>query len=123
MNGKAMLFFNWDAVVTEANGNPFRAVEILELYRLGRILKYGLKRKLYGKSFLINAEDITTEKRVDILYVYQYIQLAARRDLALYKLYGNKSLPLLHYPDIRLDSLKTNPLLNITKTEIHFKYE
>lgn len=118
-----MLFFNYDNLVKEANYNPFKVVEILELYRLGRILKYNLKNKLKGNSFLLNPEPILNDKSVDILYIYQYIQLAARRDYALYSLYGLTSLPLSHYPEIRLDSLRTNPLLNVTKSQINFKYE
>jgi hypothetical protein len=112
-----------ESAIAEANGNPFKVVDLLEQLRLGRILKYGLRKKLNGRSFLVNPEPILTEKSVDILYVYQYLQLAARRDYALYSLYGVKSLPLSHYPEIRLDSLKTNPLLSVTKSEIIFKYE
>ena len=118
-----MLFFNFENVTKEAKGDPFKVVEILESWRLGRVLKYGLKRKLRGNSFLLNAASILNEKSVDILYVYQYIQLAAKRDYTLYSLYGIRSLPLSHYPEIRLDSLKTNPLLQVTKSEINFKYE
>jgi hypothetical protein len=117
------LFFNWQSVVTEAKSNPFKAVDLLlQLYN-GRILKYGLLRKLKGSSFLLNPINILSEKNVDILYVYQYLSLASQRDYSLYHLYGIKSLPLSYYPDIRLDSIKTNPLLNVTKTDIIFKYE
>jgi hypothetical protein len=118
-----LLFYNWKTVEQESNGNPFNAVAILDSLRQGRILKYGLLKKLKGSSFLLNPIKILSEKSVDILYVYQYLLLASQRDYSLYTLYGIKSLPLSYYPEIRLDSIKTNPLLTVTKTDIHFKYE
>lgn len=119
-----MLFFNYDNLLKAANHNPFKVVEILKAYHAGRLLKYyKIKSKLKGNSFLINPDAILNEKYIDILYVHQYIQLAARRDYSLYSLYGITSLPLSHFPDIRLDSLKTNPLLKVTNSEIIFKYE
>jgi hypothetical protein len=117
------LFYNWKTVETESKGNPFSAVEILTKLLNGRILKYGLLRRLKGSSFLLNPIKILSEKSVDILYVYQYLILASQRDYSLYHLYGIKSLPLSYYPELRLDSIKTNPLLEVTKTDILFKYE
>lgn len=117
------LFYNWKTVEIESKGNPFQAVDLLFKFYHGRILKYGLLRKLKGSSFLLNPIKILSEKNVDILYVYQYLLLASQRDYSLYQLYGIKSLPLSYYPEIRLDSIKTNPLLEVTKTDIIFKYE
>ena len=117
------LFYNWKTVESESKGNPFNAVDLLIKLYNGRILKYGLLSKLKGSSFLLNPIKILSEKSVDILFVYQYLILASQRDYSLYHLYGIKSLPLSYYPEIRLDSIKTNPLLEVTKTDIIFKYE
>ncbi len=117
------LFYNWKTVESESKGNPFNAVDLLIKLYNGRILKYGLLSKLKGSSFLLNPIKILSEKSVDILFVYQYLILASQRDYSLYHLYGIKSLPLSYYPEIRLDSIKTNPLLEVTKTDIIFLYE
>ncbi len=117
------LFYNWKTVESESKGNPFNVVDLLIKLYNGRILKYGLLSKLKGSSFLLNPIKILSEKSVDILFVYQYLILASQRDYSLYHLYGIKSLPLSYYPEIRLDSIKTNPLLEVTKTDIIFKYE
>jgi len=118
-----MLFFNWIGLVKESGGDPSKAVSILLDYYNKRILKYGLKQKLVGNSFLLNAKDILNDKNTDILYIYQYLLLAARRDYSFYKLYGSRSLPLSYYPDIDRSILMHNPLLKIQNDEIYFKYE
>lgn len=117
------LFFNWRNLVEESKGNPVKLVEVLQQYKNKRILKPGLTKKLKGTSFLIAPDAVLNDKTTDILYIYQYIALAAKRDYTLYSLYGLKSLQLSYYTDINLDSIRTNPLLSVTKTEIHFKYE
>ena len=117
------LFFNWISLVKETKGNPSKTVAVLQDLANNNPLKYGLRVKLKGTSFLLNAKGILNDKSTDILYVYQYLLLAARRDYSFYSLYGTATLPLSYYPDIDLSSVKTNPLLNVTNTEIYFKYE
>lgn len=123
MEWKMTLFFNVENLAKEANNNHFKIMTILRDLATNRILKYGLKQKLRGHSFLLNPLKLIDDKSTDILYKMQYLRLAALRDYAMYSLYGVSSLPLSYYPDINLDSIRTNPLLIITKTDIHFKYE
>lgn len=118
-----MLFFNWIGLVRESGSDPSKAVSILKDYYNNRILKYGLKRKLAGSSFLLNAKDILNDKNTDILYIYQYLLLAARRDYSFYKLYGERGLPLSYYPDIDRSLISHNPLLKIQNDTLYFKYE
>ncbi len=117
------LFFNWTAIVTETKDDPIKCVQLLKLHQQDRILKYGLRRKLVGNNFLLNPSAILEDRTTDILYIYQYLTLASLRDYSLYSLYGMKSLALSYYPDLKLDSLKTNPLLNVTNTDIYLQYE
>ena len=116
-------FFNWINLVKEVKGDPFKTVDLLKTFKLKRILKYGLHKKLIGSSFLLKPDSILKDTQTDILYIYQYLLLAARRDYSLYKLYGVKSLPLSYYPDIDLSSIRHNPLLNVINNELIFKYE
>ncbi len=124
MAGKVTLFFNLKNLEKEAKGNPVKMIELLKAFKNKRILIPRLKQKLVGSSFLLNADALLNDNTTDILYIYQYLSLAAKRDYSLYSLYGIKYLPLSHFPDlVGLDSIRTNPLLVTNKTEIHFKYE
>lgn len=78
---------------------------------------------LVGHSFLLNPRDFFLDKNTDILYKVQYLKLAAMRDYMLYKMYKYKALQTSFYPDLNHDGIKHNPLLQITPTEINFKYE
>ena len=118
------LFFNWNSLVKESNNHPIKILELLANFKQkDKILKPGLRNKLIGSSYLLNCEDLLADKSTDILHIYQYLVLAAKRDYSLFKLYGMKSLPLSYYPDINISSIRANPLLIVTNTEIIFKYE
>ena len=117
------LFFDFKAVAKESKDNPFKMVELLREFMYNKLLRSDLRLKFRGSSFLLQPDKILTDKLTDIQYIYQYIFLAAKRDYTLYKLYGITYLPLADFSDINLNSIRTNPLLNITHTEIQFKYE
>lgn len=124
MAEKSTLFFNFENLEREAKCNPIKMVELLRAFKDNRLLIPKLKYKLVGSSFLLAPNALLNDKTTDILYIYQYLSLAAKRDYSLYSLYGVKSLLLSYFPDlVGLDSIGTNPLLTVTKTEIKFKYE
>lgn len=120
-------FFNLPNLEQISGGDPKKFIEILKLYYYGKLpSKHRTKfnrQKLAGSSFLLNPEPLFKQKSVDILYVIQYIKLAARRDYFLYRQYDIKSLQLSFYPDLELKNIKANPLLKITDKEIFFYYE
>lgn len=123
-----VLFFDLETLEKQS-GNDAQKMMALLAYHANKNLalkksKYKpSKVSLFGHCFLLNFNSLLSDKSTDILFKIQYIKLAARRDYTLYKLYQYKNLQLSFYPDINYDSIKQNPLLNITKTEIHFKYE
>lgn len=117
------LFFNLDGLLKLSKGNPNEAVRLLKTFKNKGILKPGQRDKLIGHSWLLNPDALLNDKITDILYIYQYLQLAGRRDYTHYKLFGVKSLPLSYFPDINLSSIRTNPLLEVTNSEIKFKHE
>lgn len=123
MGEQMTLFFNWKTVESESKGNPFKAVDILTQLMLNRILKHGLKHRLKGNSFLLNPEPLLADKRTDVLFVYQYIFLASKRDYTFFALFDKRSLPLSYYPEISTIAVRPNPLLTIKNNEIYFKYE
>ena len=81
------------------------------------------RRRMVGYSWLSNAKDLLLDNHTDPVYIVQYVKLAGLRDLALYQLYGDKSLDLSFYPDINIQNISHNPLLSIKNNRLYFKYE
>ena len=119
-------FFNLENLEKDSCNNSEKFVTLLKNFYTGKLPrkydKYKSRVRLTGSSFLLNPAPLFKSK-VDIAYIVQYIKLAARRDYTLYKHYKVTSLQLSYYPDINLVAIKTNPLLSITGSEIHFLYE
>ena len=122
------LFFNLEILEVQSCNDPIRFISMLEHFFMKRLpSRYSKslysKVSLHGKSFLLNPAGLFNDKTTDILYKVQYIKLAARRDWGLYKQYAYKGLQTSYFPDLEYDAIRSNPLLEITQTEIHFKYE
>ena len=123
-----ILFFDLNELIKQSNGSDSKLVWLLykwwrdknTLPRRGD--KHILRKPLNGVSWLINPEPIF-ERTLDQTYVAQYIQLAALRDITLYKQFGKTSLLRSYFVDIDINNIKTNPLLEITDSEINFKFE
>ncbi len=126
--GNMALFFNLQTLESQSDNDSNKFMAMLEYHFSKRLpSKYSKykpsKVSLAGGSYLLNPADLFSDKSTDILFKIQYVKLAGRRDYSLYKLYRYKALQLSYYPDILLDVIKHNPLLNITQSEILFKYE
>ena len=122
-----MLFFNLAQLELAANGNSTTLVKELERYYLYRNKKlngyYLPKYSLFGgTSFLINEKELFNDSALDV-YKAQYIILAGKRDLNLYKEYKVATLDLSFFPDLQVEKIKNNPLLDIKQQQIKFKYE
>lgn len=77
-----------------------------------------------GSSFLLEPDYILIQDTTtDPDFKVQYLKLAGRRDLHLYKTYKSITLPLSYYSDIDLKLLNYNPLLKLKNNNLHFKYE
>lgn len=124
------LFFNIENLETEARSNSNRFMLLLETLYVNKLPKTQRGLNLYklplnGSSFILNPAPLFDKryKHIDVNYKVQYVKLAGRRDYGFYKYHGITSLQLSYFPDIILENIKTNPLLDITKTEIKFLYE
>ena len=122
------LFFNLETLEAQSC-NTTQFLSMLEFHYTKRLpanrftkLKPS-KVSLAGNSFLLNPLDFFKDNTTDPIFKLQYIKLAARRDYNLYKQYKYKALQTSYFPDIQYSSIKHNPLLIITPTEISFKYE
>lgn len=123
------LFFNLQTLEAQSENNATQFMSMLEYHWNKRLPKNARtklrpsKVPLHGGSFLLNPESLFRDSGTDILYKLQYVKLAARRDWGLYKQYKYKGLQRSYYPDLLIDAIRSNPLLEITGTEINFKYE
>lgn len=115
------LFFNLERLEKESKCDINKFMKILYLHHKGRLFK---PYKLTGTSYLLNPDPLfLNSSKVDILYIVQYIRLAARRDYFLYKTYNVATLDLSYYPDINMSAIRSNPLLKIQDNQIFFLYE
>lgn len=87
------------------------------------INKKYLHQNMLGTSFILNPTAIFEDRYTEPVYLSQYIKLAARRDYAMYKLYGDKTLDLSFFPDINYQNISHNPLLSKLNNRLYFKYE
>lgn len=122
------LFFNLHTLEEQSCNDPVRLVRMLYLYYDKRFptkatFKYFSKKPLDGYSFILNPRGLFDDTSTDVLYIAQYIKLAARRDYNLYKQYRYKKLNTSYFPDLDYSAIASNPLFTITKTEISFKHE
>lgn len=125
-----MLLFDIHTLEKETLCDPDRMVFSLYKFFKGEHLpknsrdKYKpIKALRPGSSFLLNPIGLFNDRSTDVIFKAQYIRLAARRDLTLYKAYGTKTLDLAMYPDLNFKNISRNPLLTITQHTISFKYE
>lgn len=123
-----MLFYNLAKLQEAAGTNSSVLVKELERYYLHRNNKlngyYLPKHSLTGgSSFLINPTELFNDRSALEVYKAQYIILAGKRDFNLYKEYKVTTLDLSYFPDLQLEKVKNNPLLDITPQHIKFKYE
>lgn len=121
------LFFNLTTLEDQSGNDAAKFMGMLWYHHYKRLPNKYCKLKpskvpLTGNSFLLFPEPLFIDN-TDILYLVQYIKLAALRDWNLYKQYKYKSLQTSFFPDLNYDAIRSNPLLKITPTEITFKYE
>jgi len=121
------LFFDIIKLEAESKGNDLLFMNILEDYynvkTFNRLQKVKYK-SISGRSWLLNPVPLFDRKTADISYIVQYIKLAGRRNYQLYKTYGILTLDSSFYPNLLLENIKRNPLLNISNNQhIHFKFE
>jgi hypothetical protein len=102
-----MLYFHWNKAIPLNKSNKFLRSKV----------------SLIGNSYLLNPQDLFSDQFTDELFKVQYIKLAGRRDYSLYRMHKYCRLPTSYFPDLIYDSIKHNPLLEITQKEILFKYE
>ena len=123
------LFFNLQLLESESGNDEQKFLKLLKYYydNTTVVSKYEnykpLEKSLKGNSFLINPRPVLYSTDRNPTDLVNYIKLAGRRDLLLYKNYRILHLDRSLYPDINIEAIKYNPLLTITNNHIKFKYE
>ena len=125
-----LLTFNILTLEQETNCDPTLMIEYLKHWFTNRNTlpknKYDRQPKyksLVGYSFLLNPVDFFKDTKTDIIFRSQYLRLAGRRDLSLYRRYKDLTLDLSFYSDLDRDTIVHNPLLKVQNNKLHFKYE
>lgn len=122
------LFFNLKTLEEQSCNDSNKFITMLEYHwnkKLPRRYSKYLPSKvsLAGNSYILRPDLLFADTSTDILFRIQYVKLAARRDWSLYKQYKYKALQTSYFPDLLYDVIRSNPLLEITDSEIIFKYE
>ncbi len=121
-----MIFFDLEKLQKEADNNPKLMLIMLDNFISGKLPKNKrdstnfAKKSLVGNSFLLDPIRLLSHK-ADVNHKVQYLILAAKRDYLWYKLYGTEYLDLSYFPDLNLDKIKGNPLLEVEGNKLLFK--
>ena len=75
-----------------------------------------------GPCYLINI-DAALQNAVDGLNLYNYIELASKRNVFDYHIRGILYLPTVLAEEYHLSMAEVNPMLEIIDDKIYFKYE
>lgn len=125
-----ILFFNLELLEKETKGDPHYMVVALQRWFKKDLVPKNAKQKykplsksLHGSSFLIKPEQFFDDTTTDIIWRIQYLKLAAKRDYTFYKLYGLSYLDKSYVPDLNIQAIYANPLIQIAENKIYFKYE
>ena len=126
-----MFLFNWKKIYNEAEGSSVKCLEILDMMVYKKvpynsydpIYKYRNKN-FSGDSFLLQPEILLENAfRFAPREIAIYVALAARRKLADYLAFGEKTLSIRHAPQLTT-LIEDNRLLYIDEVgRIHFIYE
>jgi hypothetical protein len=123
------LFFDLGKLEAQAAKDPNKFMALLEYHHTKKpATNFSSKYKpsivsLHGYSYLLNPTELFKDTSTDVLFKLQYVKLASYRDYLMYTRWGSNTLQTSYFPDLRHDVIRSNPLLKITPTEIHFKYE
>ena len=127
-----MLLFNKDYLEILCNKYSVFPQDILRHYKhildFGVLPRFDKKFKyktslLFGYSFILNPDRLLHIKTVDSIFISHYIKLAALRDFGLYSKHKISTLDLDMYPDVNLDNINKNPLLQVVNNKLHFLNE
>ena len=126
-----MLLFNWKKIYKETDGSVSQCLEVLDMMVYKKI-PYNSYDSIYkyrnkdfsGDSFLLQPEILLENSfRFDPKEVAVYVALAARRKLADYLAFGEKTLSMRHAPQLN-KLIEENRLLYIDEwNKLHFIYE
>lgn len=124
---KKPFYFDMRKLEKASANNSVYMLNLLENFFAKKLPKtrYGVKDHVDlsgGSSFLVNPKRLFSS-RVDADYKAQYVILASRRDVLHYAEYGVTYLDLSFWPDVLVDRLVNNPLLEIADNKIHFLLE
>ena len=125
-----MLLYDWKKILRQSRGSSKAIITILKAMTQRELPRnvYDPVYKYYytdfsGSSFLVNPVALLANRnKWRDKELAEYIGLASFRNTGEYLATGKKTLDLSHSP-MKQDTINSNQLLRIDKSEIHFLYE
>ena len=128
-----MILFDWKKVLEASKGNQRLIMRIIDMLTHNTYPKnkkdalYDLKlQNYYGHSFLRYPEKLLENQyKYELSHCCHYVALASLRNLGLYQLTQDVSLPVEVIPERLCSFIPQNPLINACSESrsIKFKYE
>ncbi len=122
------MFFDIKTLQKESKNSPVKMIKMLENWYLNklpknkRMMENFSKVSLKGDSFILQPLALFSAQ-VDVNYKVQYLILIAKRDYMFYLLYGVKYLDLSYFPDLDINKIRGNPLMEVVNNKLYFKLE
>ena len=110
------IFFDYDKLVNLYT-TPKKRVEVLQ--KLAQKNYFG--KNIIGSSYLLNTDILF--KKYPPSQLDHYIELASKRNYLDYKLNNFLGLDLELYPEISIQKILNNPLLELKNKILYFKQE
>lgn len=110
------IFFDYDKLAS-LYSTPKKRLEILQ--SLAQNKYFG--KNITGSSYLLNTDILF--KRYPPAQLDHYVELASKRNYLDYKFNNFTGLDLELYPEISIQKIKNNPLLELQNKILYFKQE
>lgn len=129
-----MIRFSWKKINDKFGWNAYSVLEYFYLQQeieippfLYRKIPLNVRKQamypyIKGPCYLINI-DLALQNAIDGLNLYNYIELASKRNVFDYNIRGILYLPTVLAEEYHLSLAEVNPMLEIREDKIYFKYE
>jgi hypothetical protein len=127
-----MIKFSWEKINNRLGWNGYKVLgyfyykqNISTKMRLNtskEVINFAHEPYPDGPCFLVNINE-ALENTTDPGYLYNYLELASKRNIFDYKMRGIKALPVILVPEYLEGFLSTNPMLEVKNGNVYFKFE
>ena len=128
-----MIKFSWKKINNKFSWNAYKVIEYFYIkrniksqfyipYKHRSVLAETTKPWPEGDCYILNLDE-ALKMASDPNYLYNYLELASKRNLFDYKARGITYLPIQFVPEYLMGLVETNPMLEVKDEKLYFKYE